>query len=147
MFANGPGDRGLILGQVIPKTQKMVLDSALLNAQHYKVNVKGKVEQFREWSSTFPYIAIEKGTFGSPSTKVANLYYQREFELKYYESGNGLVFDLASAWKYSVNAISGDVEMFPGPLAIKSLHKIKKIPPKMMSATFNGNHYTTIISC
>ena len=28
-FANGPGDRGSISGQVIPKTQKMVLDAAL----------------------------------------------------------------------------------------------------------------------
>ena len=30
---------------VIPKTQKMVLDAALLNTQHYKVRIKGKVEQ------------------------------------------------------------------------------------------------------
>ena len=28
-FATVPGDRGLIPGQVIPKTQKMVLDAAL----------------------------------------------------------------------------------------------------------------------
>ena len=33
LFANDPGDRGSILGQVIPKTQKMVLDAALLNTQ------------------------------------------------------------------------------------------------------------------
>ena len=31
MFANGPGDRGSILVRVIPKTQKIVLDSSLLN--------------------------------------------------------------------------------------------------------------------
>ncbi len=31
MFANGPGDWGSIPGQVIPKTQKMVLDAALLS--------------------------------------------------------------------------------------------------------------------
>ena len=48
VFANGPGDRGSILGRVIPKTQKMVHDAALLNAQHYKVSIKGKVEQSRE---------------------------------------------------------------------------------------------------
>ena len=35
----------------IPKTQKMVLDVALLNTQHYKVRTKGQVEQSREWSS------------------------------------------------------------------------------------------------
>ena len=38
VFANGPGDRG----RVIPKTQKMVLNAALLNTQHYKVEIKGK---------------------------------------------------------------------------------------------------------
>ena len=31
LFDNGPGDRGSIPDQVIPKTPKMVLDSALLN--------------------------------------------------------------------------------------------------------------------
>ena len=35
-------------GQVIPKTQKMVLDATLFNTQHYKVWIKGKVEQSRE---------------------------------------------------------------------------------------------------
>ena len=47
VFANGPGDRGLIPGRVIPKTQKMVLDAALLNTQHYEVRIKGKVEQYQ----------------------------------------------------------------------------------------------------
>ena len=31
VFANGPADVGSIPGQVIPKTQKMVLDATLLN--------------------------------------------------------------------------------------------------------------------
>ena len=31
VFANHPGDLGSILGRVIPKTQKMVLDASLLN--------------------------------------------------------------------------------------------------------------------
>ena len=66
VFANGPGDRGSIPGRVIPKTLKMVLDVALLNSQHYKVRMKGKVEQSREWSSTLYVVAIEKGAFGSP---------------------------------------------------------------------------------
>ena len=47
-FANGPGDLVSIPGRVIPKTQKMVLDASLLNSQHYKVWIKGKVEQSRE---------------------------------------------------------------------------------------------------
>ena len=37
VFANGLGNWGSIPGQVIPKTQKMVLDATLLNTQHYKV--------------------------------------------------------------------------------------------------------------
>ena len=53
VFANGPGDLGSIPGRVIRKTQKMVLDASLLNTQHCKVRIKGKVEQSR--SSTLPY--------------------------------------------------------------------------------------------
>ena len=63
VFANGPGDPGSIPGRVILKTLKMVLDATLLNTQHYKVRIKGKVQQSRERSS-------EKGAFGSPSTTV-----------------------------------------------------------------------------
>ena len=48
VFANDPGDRGSIPGRVIPKTQKIVLDAALLNTEHYKVRIKEKVEQSRE---------------------------------------------------------------------------------------------------
>ena len=54
VFANGPGDQGPIPGRVIPKTRKMALDSALLNTQHYKVRIKGEVEQSREWSRDTP---------------------------------------------------------------------------------------------
>ncbi len=45
VFANGPEDRSSIPGQVMPKTLKIVLDADLLNTQHYKVRIKGKVEQ------------------------------------------------------------------------------------------------------
>ena len=51
----------------MPKTQKMVLDTALLSTQHYKVRIKGKVEQSKEWSGALGVVAIEKGTFGSPT--------------------------------------------------------------------------------
>ena len=54
VFANGPGDLGSIPGRVIPKTQKMVLDSSLLNTQHYKVRIKGRVEQSREGVAPSP---------------------------------------------------------------------------------------------
>ena len=58
VFANGLGDQGSIPVWVIPKTQKIVLDAALLSTQHYKVRIKGKVEQSREWSSTLLYISV-----------------------------------------------------------------------------------------
>ena len=53
-LANGPGDRGSTPGRVILTTQKLILDSALLNTQQYKVWMKGKGEQCREWSGTAP---------------------------------------------------------------------------------------------
>ena len=58
VFANGSGGRVSITGQVIPKTKKMVPDASLLNSQHYKVRIKGKVEQCREWSSDLLYISV-----------------------------------------------------------------------------------------
>ena len=58
VFASGPGDLGSIPGRVIPKTLKMVLDTTLLNTQHYKVRFKGKVEQSWEWSSALPYTLV-----------------------------------------------------------------------------------------
>ena len=51
VFTYGPKERGSIPGRVIPKLQKMVLDAALLSIQHYKVRIKGKMEQYWEWSS------------------------------------------------------------------------------------------------
>ena len=54
VFANGPEDLGSIPGRVIPKTQKMILDASLLNTQHYKVRIKGKVKQSREGVAPSP---------------------------------------------------------------------------------------------
>ena len=58
VFANRLGDQGLIPGRVIPKTQKMVLDAALLSTHYYKVRIKVKVEQSWEWSSTLLYTSM-----------------------------------------------------------------------------------------
>ena len=58
VFANGSGDRGSIPDRVIPKTQKMVFDAALLNTQHCKVRIKGKVEKSRERSSALLYTSV-----------------------------------------------------------------------------------------
>ena len=40
-FASGLEDQGSISDWIIPKTQKMVLDAALLSTQHYKVTDQG----------------------------------------------------------------------------------------------------------
>ena len=58
LFTNGPGDWDSIPGWVIPKTLKMVLDTSLLNTQHYKVHIKGKVEQSWGRSSALPYTSV-----------------------------------------------------------------------------------------
>ena len=66
VFASGPGDLGSIPSRVIPKTQKMVLDASLLNTQHYKVRIKGKVEQSREGVAPSPThwcSSYRKGSF------------------------------------------------------------------------------------
>ena len=57
-FANGPGDRSSIPGQVMPKTKRMVLDAALLSSQHYKVKIKSEVEQSRKRSGAFSYTSV-----------------------------------------------------------------------------------------
>ena len=49
VFANDPGDQSALPGRV---------DTALLNTQHYKVRIKGKVEQSREWTSALPYTSV-----------------------------------------------------------------------------------------
>ena len=48
---------------VIPKTQKMVLDATLLNTQHYKVRIKGKVEKGVASSSPPRCCSYWKGSF------------------------------------------------------------------------------------
>ena len=51
VLANGSRNLGSILGRIIPKTFKIVLDTYFLNTQQYKVRIKGKVEQSWERSS------------------------------------------------------------------------------------------------
>ena len=61
-FADGPGDRGSLTSRVIPKAQKMVLDTTLLNIilpLHLGV------------------VAIEKEALGSLSTTVADITFFR----------------------------------------------------------------------
>ena len=51
-----------------------------LNTEHYRVQIKGKVEQSKERSSAPPpldlgVVAIEKRAFGSPLATVTNILY------------------------------------------------------------------------
>ena len=58
VFTNDPGDLGSILGRVTPKILKTVLDTSLHNTQHYKIRIKGKVDQSRGKSSALPYTSV-----------------------------------------------------------------------------------------
>ena len=73
--------------------------------------------------------------------------YTHTEDIKYHETGNGWMLGTVSAWKNSVNASVGGVGMLIGPRALKTLNSIKRIQPRMMVATFNGNPKATIISC
>ena len=111
VFANGPGDLGSIPGRVIPKTQKMVLDASLLNTQHYKVRIKGKVVQ--SWEGVAPplhlgVVAIEKGAFGSPSTMVAN-------------------FTLLCKWKWLYLSVFLNFIILPQRQSVKEIYIILSI--------------------
>ena len=89
VFANGLGDQGSIPGGIIPKTQKMVLDAALLNVQHYKARIKGKVEQSREWSSALSYTSVlKREPSGHPQLRLPTFFIciQKTLRLKLYLS-------------------------------------------------------------
>ena len=58
VFASGPGDLGQSQVESYQRLKKMVLDATLLNSQHYKVRIKGKVEQSRERFSAIPYTLV-----------------------------------------------------------------------------------------
>ena len=58
VFPNGTGELGSISVRVIAKTQKMVLDTSLLNTQHYKVHINSKVEKSRDRSRALPYTSV-----------------------------------------------------------------------------------------
>ena len=82
VFTNGPGDRGSIHGLVTPKTQKMVLALRIIRKES-RVNwsnpEKGVAPSLR-----FSVVAIEKGTFGSPSITVTNNLYRSDFHSNIY---------------------------------------------------------------
>ena len=62
VFVISPRDRGSIRGRVIPKTQKMVLDTSWLNTQYYNAHIEGKAEQSRERSIALSSVEVEGRT-------------------------------------------------------------------------------------
>ena len=44
--------------ELYQRLKKMVLDTTLLNTQHYSVRIKGKVEQSMECSSALSYMPV-----------------------------------------------------------------------------------------
>ena len=58
LYSITSGEPGSILGCVIRKTLKMVLDTSLLNTQQFKVLIKDKVEQSWERNSALPYTSV-----------------------------------------------------------------------------------------
>ena len=68
----------------IPKIQKMVLDTYLLNTQYYTLSIKGKVEQSKDSSIALPIPRCNhyKGAFRLPLTTVTNFTYFYYLHLK-----------------------------------------------------------------
>ena len=66
VLTNGPEDLGSIPGQVLPKTLNMILDTSLLCTQHYKVRIKGKVEQSSKVVVPSPIPRCSSNWKGSP---------------------------------------------------------------------------------
>ena len=78
MFANGPGDLGSIPGRVIPKTQKWYLMPPCLTLTIIRYRSREKCSNPVKGvapSQHLGVVAIEKGTFGSSLTVIANFTY------------------------------------------------------------------------
>ena len=70
VFTNGPGDQGSIPGQVVPKTQKMLIGASLLNTLHYKVWIKSKRSNPGKGVAPFPtswFSSYRKGSLQVPN--------------------------------------------------------------------------------
>ena len=58
MFFNGLGDRRSLPLRIIPQEEKIIIDTSLLNSQHYKVRIKRKMKQFKERSYSLPNVSV-----------------------------------------------------------------------------------------
>ena len=53
----------------------------------------------------------------------------------------------ASSWKNKSNSSIGGIGLLISPNATKSLINVEKISPIIITANFNGNPITTVVSC
>ena len=58
VFADGPEKRFNPRSSHAKDSKKVVLDASMFNTQHYKVYIKGKMEQSRERNSTLSYTLV-----------------------------------------------------------------------------------------
>ena len=72
--------------------------------------------------------------------------YTHTEDIKYHEIDNGWTLATISASKNSVNTTVGGVGILIEPRALKTLHSVERIQPRMLAGTFNGNPSATIIS-
>ena len=113
VFTNGPGDLGSIPGRVMPKTFKMVLDASLLNTQHYKVRINGKVEK-----GVAPFLTPCCCSNRKGSLRVTLDYGRQPYLLIIVY--NGLLLDTWNSVQindyYSVNIVTASFPLLPGRL-------------------------------
>ena len=58
MFANDLEDWGHSQVESYQRLKNMVLDTSLINTQHYKVGIRGRVEQSKDRSNTLSYTSV-----------------------------------------------------------------------------------------
>ena len=120
--------------------QKLLKCKRTIQIAIFNVRILNRIGQLPELSASAIYYNID-------IICIEEHRYTHREDIKYHDTGNGWMLATASALKNSVNTTIGDVGMFIGPQALKSLNSIEKIQPRMMVATFNGNPSATIISC
>ena len=73
--------------------------------------------------------------------------YHKDIDIKYNILNYGWTLVTASSWKNKSNSSIGGIGLLLSPSAIKSLINVEKISPRIITANFNGNPITTVVSC
>ena len=119
--------------------QKLLKSKCTIQLATFNVRTLNRIGQLPELTASAIYQNID-------IICIQEHRYTHSKDIKYNDTGNGWTLATAPAWKNSVKAMIGGVDMLIGPRALKSLNSIEK-KPRMMITTFNGNPSSTIISC